>query len=408
MTQEETDTDKFADLRRRAESQRNASLEALPERSLDIDKLSPEEAGHLVHELQVHQIELEMQNEELRRTQQQLEASRDRYADLYDFAPVGYFTLSEASLILEVNLTAAAMLGVERGHLIEQPLTRFIVREDQDIFYFHRRQLFKTRSSQVCEIRLVSMDGSQFHARLEAILVQGNEGQTLCRVTLSDITQEVRAKKQIEAALAEKEMLLKEIHHRVMNNLQTLIYLIDIQAERVVDPEVHDMLTVLVGQINSLAQVHRRLYQSKNSVQIEIGGYLEELAINLLQALGGGREISLYVDGAKHFVNENIALVCGRIVNELVTNALKYAFPGDWHGDREIHVEFRAREGDYMLMVSDNGVGLPPGFDWRATKSLGLTLVDLWVTHQLQGSIEVDGHAGTTFKISLPAPTRTS
>ena len=134
MTEEKPDPDRFADLRRRAESQRDASPEVLSERSLDIDKLSSEEVEHLIHELQVHQIELEMQNEELRRTQQQLEASRDRYADLYDFAPVGYFTLSETSLILEVNLTAAAMLGVERSQLIQQPLTRFIVREDQDIF----------------------------------------------------------------------------------------------------------------------------------------------------------------------------------------------------------------------------------------------------------------------------------
>jgi PAS domain S-box-containing protein len=201
MTEEKGGSDSFADLRRRAESQRDASPEASPERSGNIDNLSPQEVRHLLHELQVHQIELEMQNDELRRTQQQLEASRDRYADLYDFAPVGYFTLSEASLILEVNLTAAAMLGLERGHLIQQPLTRFILREDQDIYYFHRRQLFETGSPQVCEIRLVSMDGSQFHARLEAIPVQGNEGQTRCRVTVSDITQQVQAESQRDASL---------------------------------------------------------------------------------------------------------------------------------------------------------------------------------------------------------------
>lgn len=201
MTQEYTGTDKFADLRRRAESQRDASLEALPERPVDLDKLSPEEVAHLVHELQVHQIELEMQNEELRRTQQQLEASRDRYADLYDFAPIGYFTVSERSMILNVNLTAAAMLGVERGNLIQQPLTRFIVREDQDTYYFHRRQLFETRSPQVCEIRLARADGTQFYARLEAVLVQDSEGLALCRAVVSDISERVRAESQRDASL---------------------------------------------------------------------------------------------------------------------------------------------------------------------------------------------------------------
>jgi PAS domain S-box-containing protein len=408
MTQEETGPDKFANLRRRAESQRDASLEAPPGRSVDIDSLSPQEVRHLVHELQVHQIELDMQNDELRRTQRELEASRDRYADLYDFAPVGYFTLNEASLILEVNLTAAAMLGLERGHLIQQPLTRLILRQDQDIFHVHRRQLFATGSPQVCEIRLVSMDGSQFRARLEAIPGQSNEGQALCRVAVSDITQQARAKQQIESALAEKEELLKEVYHRVTNNLQALVYLIEIHAEQVVDPEVEKMLAVLAGQITALQQVHQKLYQSEDLVQIEIGQYLQELAINLLQALGGGRQISLHVDAAEHLVNQNIALVCGRIVNELVTNALKYAFPVGRLGERRIRIEFRVDESDYMLMVSDNGVGLPQGFDWRATQSMGLKLVDSWVTSQLEGGIELDSHTGTTFKISFPAPKNTS
>jgi PAS domain S-box-containing protein len=214
MTEEKPDPDKYTDtptgpaqsLRRRAESQRDTSPGVLTEQSSDIDKLSPEEVGDLVHDLQVHQFELEMQNEELRRVQQQLEASRDRYADLYDFAPVGYFTLSEASLILEANLTAAAVLGVERGHLIQQPLTRFIVREDQDTYYFHRRQLFETRSPQVCEIRLIRADGSKFHARLEAVLVQhGSEGQSLCRVTLSDVSQRVRAQEELKRLNEELE-----------------------------------------------------------------------------------------------------------------------------------------------------------------------------------------------------------
>ena len=105
---------------------------------------SPEETRRALHELQVHQIELEMQNEELRRTQEELEASRARYFDLYDLAPVGYFTLSEQGLILEANLTAARLLGVARGALVKQPLSRFILPEDQDIYYLHRKELLET------------------------------------------------------------------------------------------------------------------------------------------------------------------------------------------------------------------------------------------------------------------------
>jgi PAS domain S-box-containing protein len=253
MTQEETGADKFADLRSRAESQRDASTEALPERSADIDKLSPEEVRHLVHELQVHQIELEMQNEELRRTQHELEASRDRYADLYNFAPVGYFTLSETSLILEVNLTAAAMLGLERSHLVQQPLTRFIAREDQDIYYFHRRQLFETRSPQVCEIKLVRMDDSQFHARLEAILVQGSREQTLCRVTLSDITQQVRAEEELKRLNEELENQVERrtlALHRRATELEALVNVSSALREAV---SVEETISILMEEtVNAL------------------------------------------------------------------------------------------------------------------------------------------------------------
>ena len=125
----------------RAEEKAWENAGQMPE---NLDALSPETTRLLLHELRVHQIELEMQNEELRRAQEELEASRARYFDLYDLAPVGYFTLSETGMILEANLTAATLLGVARGALVKQPLSHFIFREDQDIYYRHRRQLLET------------------------------------------------------------------------------------------------------------------------------------------------------------------------------------------------------------------------------------------------------------------------
>jgi len=246
MTEEGTVPDQLDDLRRRAEVQ-------LRRRPKELAELSTEEIGRLVHELQVHQIELEMQNEELRRTQQQLEASRDRYADLYDFAPVGYFTLSEASLILEVNLTAAAMLGLERGHLIQQPLTRFIVREDQDIYYFHRRQLIETGSPQCCEIRVVRMDGSQFHARLEAILAQANEGQTVCRVAVSDVSQRVQAEQELKRLNEELENRV-EIRTRAMQRRAAeLEALINVSSALRQAETVEETISILIEEtVNAL------------------------------------------------------------------------------------------------------------------------------------------------------------
>jgi PAS domain S-box-containing protein len=133
--------------------------------------LSPEEIRRMLHELRVHQIELEMQNEELRRAQAELDASRERYFDLYDLAPVGYCTLSEKGLILETNLTAATLLNVTRSEMVNKPITRFILKEDQDIYYRHRKHVFETAEPQTVELRMVKagrniiLDASGLHSR---------------------------------------------------------------------------------------------------------------------------------------------------------------------------------------------------------------------------------------------------
>ena len=179
--------------RQRAEAQ-------LRKQPADRSKIAPEEARRLLHELEVHQIELEMQNEELRRAHEELEASRHKYFDLFDFAPVGYLTISETGIILEANLTAANLLGVERSQLVKKPVTRFIVREDQDIYYLHRQKLFETRARQVWELRMVRKGGIPFWVNLEAIALAGNDDATVCRATLSDITERKRAEETLHVS----------------------------------------------------------------------------------------------------------------------------------------------------------------------------------------------------------------
>ena len=147
----------------------------------------------VLHELQVHQIELETQNEELRRTQEELEASKARYFDLYDLAPVGYFTIGKKGLILEANLTGAELLGVTRTDLIKQPFSRYILSEDQDSYYRHRNQLFKTNEPQGCELRLVKTDATSFWVQMESTVVPAAAGEMISRVVISDITERKRS-----------------------------------------------------------------------------------------------------------------------------------------------------------------------------------------------------------------------
>jgi two-component system cell cycle sensor histidine kinase/response regulator CckA len=178
--------DAAAELRQRAEAAfREKAATATPE---SLAALTPEAARQLLHELQVHQIELEMQNEELRRAQLELDAARTRYFDLYDLAPVGYCTLNETGLILEANLTLATELGVARGALVSQPFSRFLHKEDAHRFYLLGKQLLATGQPQMCEVQMVSLAGPQFWALLAATAAPPG-----MRVVLSDITERVRA-----------------------------------------------------------------------------------------------------------------------------------------------------------------------------------------------------------------------
>jgi len=202
MISETKPPDDAAKLRQQAEAiarhQAAQSLETL-------NALSLEEARQTLHELQVHQIELEMQNEELRRAQAELDAARARYFDLYDLAPVGYCTLSEPGLILEANLTAATLLGVPRGALASQPISRFILPEDQDLYYRHRKQLTQAGVPQTLELRLLRKNGPPFWAQLATAPIQDADGAPGCRLVLSDITE----RKQAEAVLQESEDRLR-------------------------------------------------------------------------------------------------------------------------------------------------------------------------------------------------------
>jgi diguanylate cyclase (GGDEF)-like protein/PAS domain S-box-containing protein len=219
MNNQDKQIESAANLRRAAEKALRAKELGIPE---DISTLSPEKIQASLHELHMHQIELEMQNEELHRAQLELSASRARYFDLYDLAPVGYITLSDKGVILQANLTAAAQLGVKRGDLTARTLSRFILKEDQDIFYLLRRQLMQTKQPQTGELRMLKKDGSFFWAQVEATGVQLEELESdsylgtgglpkydllQFRIVLVDISE----RKQKEQTLREAKWRLESI-----------------------------------------------------------------------------------------------------------------------------------------------------------------------------------------------------
>lgn len=173
--------------------------------------MSPEEVRAALHELHVHQIELEMQNEELRIAQAEIESARARYFDLYDMAPVGYCTLSDKGLILEANLTAAGLFGSVRGELIGKPFSRYVYREDQENYYMHSLRLFEEGEPRSFELRM-KRDDAFFWADINATVFKDTEGQRACRITVSDISERKRAEEQ----LLFQSNLLASVHDAII------------------------------------------------------------------------------------------------------------------------------------------------------------------------------------------------
>jgi PAS domain S-box-containing protein len=206
-------------LHERAEAQLQAEGEDLLERG----GWSSEETRELLHDLHTNQIELELQNEELERSQEELVEACDRYADLYDSAPVGYVTIGKRNAIIEANLTVATMLGVEKGSLKKQRLTTFIVDEDQDTFYLYRKQLLKTGKPKTCEVRMVKKDADLFWVQMDGVPVEnGSAEHAQLRLAISDVTE----RKQAQDAARRSELL----YQSVVDNLDQVVFVMTLDG----------------------------------------------------------------------------------------------------------------------------------------------------------------------------------
>jgi len=223
-------SDDSSNLREQAEKRAKQQI-------VEFRKQRGQNPADLIHELRVHQIELEMQNEELRRTQKDLEESRKRFSDLYDFAPVGYFTLNKDGLIVEANLTCAAFLGEERGNLLKSKLSHFIAPDSQDEFYLHCKQVVESGARQSCEVKLRRKDGTEFFAQLVSVAVAEQKGEyDQFRMTMTDITERKKA---------EKSLLASELrYHRLFEAACDGILILDEDFGRIVDvnPFIENML----------------------------------------------------------------------------------------------------------------------------------------------------------------------
>ncbi|MBN4006875.1 PAS domain S-box protein [Nostoc sp. LPT] len=216
----------------------------------------------------------------------------------------------------------------------------------------------------------------------------------------TELVQRQKAQIKLKTALAEKEVLLKEVHHRVKNNLQIVSSLLQLQSQTLKDPEIIKVLRESQNRIESISLIHKNLYTSANIGQIDVADYISNLAASLLisyQICPG--KIFLETDIDSVSLNVDQAIACGLVINELISNALKHAFPNQQVG--KISIALHNTGNSIEMTIRDNGIGLPDNLDWRNTDSLGLSLVHDLVTEQLEGDITLKRDRGTVFKIKF-------
>lgn len=214
-----------------------------------------------------------------------------------------------------------------------------------------------------------------------------------------EVLERKNTEKQIENALMEKEILLREIHHRVKNNLQIISSLIYLQSKKTKDNEINDTLLEVYNRIRSMSLIHETLYQSKNLAEIDFNNYIKKLTNELFRSYGINTDdikLKLRVNEVKLVIDT--AISCGLIINELVSNSLKHAFPNSRKG--EIHISLDSEDKKVILMVSDDGTGLPDNLNIQKTDTLGLQLIRNLVK-QLDGKLEIYNNNGAKFKISF-------
>ncbi|HEY1038695.1 MAG TPA: PAS domain S-box protein [Bacteroidia bacterium] len=237
-----------------------------------------------------------------------------------------------------------------------------------------------------------------FETFMDPVYLPGGEIEEVSYISL-DITDKYKAEKELTNSLREKDILLKEVHHRVKNNLQVISSILNLQSTYVKDEKTLYILRECQNRIKSMAFIHEALYQNKNFSEIPFNEYLTMLVKNLFHSYNiNNVNIKLNFDIDEVFLNLDTSIPCGLIVNELVSNSFKYAFPDEKQGF--IFISLKQKNNDVTLIIKDNGAGLPNEVDFRNTESLGLQLV-VTLVEQIGGNIKLDNTNGTKFEITF-------
>jgi PAS domain S-box-containing protein len=301
--------------------------------------------------------------------------------------------------ILSANPAACTMFGMAEEEIIRVGRTGLIDPEDpRHAVVIEERK--RTGQLSGVELDFIRKNGQRFPVEVDSFILPGEPERAF--VIIRDITERKQVEEQIKASLAEKEVMLREIHHRVKNNLQVISSLINLQSTGLTDEKMRDEFADVRDRVRSMALIHEKLYQTSNLARLNFADYAASLLGSLWRSHGKlAEKVRLNLEVAPVLLSIEKAVPCGLILNELAGNALKHAFPSGCDGEVTVSMERHPSADTACLRVRDNGVGLPAGMDWRHTRSLGLRLVRILAV-QLHGTVDTGIGPGAELRITFP------
>jgi PAS domain S-box-containing protein len=345
---------------------------------------------------------------ERKRAEKTLRESEEHYQNLAKISPVGIFRTDKNGATTYVNPMWCKITGLSFDEALDNGWLKAVHPDDRERLSKDWHEIARLHQASFTDYRFLRPDGTVAWVIGQASPEMNLENQFVGYVgTITDITERKRDEEVIRASLAEKEVLLKEVHHRVKNNLMTIIGLIKMQESKTRNKTISYLMNELEGRVRSMALVHESLHKSEDLAHINLQNYIETLSDHIRAQFGAKRDIRFSVQAAGVDVDLDTAVPCGLILNELITNAFKHAFPSDkmqaGKNHCEITVSVSQDSGICTLIVADNGVGLPAETNWENPETLGLQLVKM-LCRQINGSIDLDRSHGSVFRLRLAQP----
>jgi two-component system sensor kinase len=341
-----------------------------------------------------------------KRTEEAVRESEDRFRSLVETTSDWVWEVDKHGVYTYVSPQIRSLLGYEPEEVIgKTPFDLMQADEAQRVSEIFRSVIKDRKAFSNLENTNLHKDGRLFILETSGVPFFDSRGNLRgYRGIDRDITERKRAEESLKESLREKETLLREIHHKTKNNMQVIFSLISLQAASITDQSVLEILKDTLNRIRSMSLIHEKLYQSKDLFNINLGNYIKDLTDALLETyLVRKHGITLRHDLADVFVSVDAATPCGLIINELVSNSLKYAFPDGREGEISIALH-KTDKGEIEILFTDNGVGFPEGFDLKKTGSLGLKLVVNLTVKQLKGKVRLRTGKKTEFLLKFREP----